>query len=93
MSGVAHLKNHLPAGSYAAAGYVCASIDYGPPEDRLGNIRDSKNAVRFLRANAATYQIDPARLAVVGGSMGGYLALMAGLTDGKEEFEPAQPYS
>jgi acetyl esterase/lipase len=79
-------------GILAAAGYVCASADYGPQWDRLGNILDCKNAVRFLRAHAADYQIDPARLAVVGGSMGGYLALMVGLTEGKAKFEPAQPY-
>jgi acetyl esterase/lipase len=79
-------------GILAAAGYVCASVDYGPQGDRLGNILDCKNAVRFLRAHAAAYQVDPARVAVVGGSAGGYLALMVGLTRGKAKFEPAQPY-
>lgn len=74
----------------AAAGYVAVSIDY-----RLGdgawptNLFDCKNAVRFLRANAARYSIDPARIGVAGGSAGGHLALMVALTSGAEGLEPA----
>lgn len=74
----------------AAAGYVAVSIDY-----QLGdrawptNLHDCKNAVRFLRAHAATYQIDPERIAVAGGSAGGHLALMVGFTGDQPEFEPA----
>lgn len=80
----------------AAAGYVAVSIDY-----RLGdgawptNLHDCKNAVRFLRAKAADYGVDPERIAVAGGSAGGHLALMVGLTAGLAEFEPtgaATPY-
>ena len=81
----------------AGAGYVAVSIDY-----RLGdgawptNLFDCKNAVRFLRAHAAEYRLDPNRIAVAGGSAGGHLALMVGLTAGKPELEPvgaATPYS
>jgi len=77
-------------GTLAAAGYVAVSIDY-----RLGdgawptNLHDCKNAVRFLRSHAADYQIDPKRIAVAGGSAGGHLALMTGLTADQAEFEPA----
>ena len=80
----------------AEAGYVAVSIDY-----RLGagawptNLFDCKNAVRFLRANAARYGIDPDRIAVAGGSAGGHLALMVALTAGKPGLEPtgdATPY-
>lgn len=77
-------------GILARAGYVAVSIDY-----RLGegawptNLFDGKNAVRFLRANAATYQLDPNRIAVAGGSAGGHLALMVALTAGMDGFEPA----
>jgi acetyl esterase/lipase len=79
-----------------AAGYVAVSIDY-----RLGegawptNIYDCKNAVRFLRAHAAEYHLDPNRIAVAGGSAGGHLALMVGLTADDPAFEPtvaATPY-
>jgi acetyl esterase/lipase len=83
-------------GTLAAAGYVAVSIDY-----RLGagawptNLYDCKNAVRFLRAHAAEYHLDPQRIAVAGGSAGGHLALMVGLTTDVAGFEPtdaATPY-
>ena len=83
-------------GTLADAGYVAVSIDY-----RLGdgawptNLYDCKNAVRFLRANAKKYGVDPARIGVAGGSAGGHLALMVALTGDKAGFEPptdATPY-
>jgi acetyl esterase/lipase len=76
-------------GILARAGYVAVSIDY-----RLGegawptNLFDCKNAVRFLRAHAAKYNLDPNRIAVAGGSAGGHLALMVALTAGKDGLEP-----
>ena len=77
-------------GILAKAGYVAVSVDY-----RLGegawptNLFDCKNAVRFLRANAAKYRLDPDRIGVAGGSAGGHLALMVALTAGEKGFEPA----
>jgi acetyl esterase/lipase len=77
-------------GTLARAGYVAVSVDY-----RLGDgawptlLFDCKNAVRFLRAQAARYRIDPARIAVGGGSAGGHLALLVALTAGQPELEPA----
>jgi acetyl esterase/lipase len=77
----------------AGAGYVAVSIDYKLGEGAWPtNLHDCKNAVRFLRANAAKYNIDPKRIAVAGGSAGGHLALMVALTTGKPELEPAGPY-
>ncbi len=81
-------------GTLAGAGYVAVSINY-----KLGrgawpqNLLDAKNAVRFLRAHAAEYGIDPDRIAVGGGSAGGHLALMVGFTLGQSELEPTAPYS
>ena len=46
-----------------------------------------KAAVRWLRANAAKYAIDPEAVAVVGYSAGGDLALMLGVTNGLQEWE------
>jgi acetyl esterase/lipase len=80
----------------ANAGYVCASINYGPwtqsPRAFRNNICDGKNAVRFLRVHAAEYHIDPSRIALFGGSAGANVALMAGLTAGDKDFEPLEPY-
>lgn len=64
----------------AERGYVTAAIEY-----RLGyeakfpaGMQDCNAAVRFLRANAARYHIDPKRIGAVGGSAGGHLVgLMA----------------
>jgi acetyl esterase/lipase len=43
-------------------------------------IRDGKAAVRFLRANAAEYGLDPERIAIWGNSAGGYIGAMMGAT-------------
>ena len=77
----------------ANAGYVAISINYKiGPGSWPTNLLDCKNGVRFLRAHAAEYHLDPARIAVAGGSAGGHLALMIGATMGKE-FEPDAPYA
>jgi acetyl esterase/lipase len=79
----------------AAAGYVCASINYKlDGDDRWPtNLFDCKNAVRFLRACASEYQIDPDRIGVIGGSAGGHLALMVAYTSDVPELTPTDsPY-
>lgn len=60
-----------------------ASIDYRlyPAFRFPAMIEDVKSAVRFLRAHAAAYGIDPERVAVVGHSAGGHLAALAALAD------------
>ncbi|RYG31572.1 alpha/beta hydrolase [bacterium] len=52
-------------------------------------IRDCRNAIRFLRKNAARFNIDPDRIAVMGGSAGGHLSLMAGVVP--ERFDDGGP--
>jgi acetyl esterase/lipase len=76
----------------AAAGYVCVSINHGPDQALQSNLLDCKNAVRFLRQHAADYHLDPSRIAIMGGSMGGYYALLVGFTAGRSELEPTEPY-
>lgn len=74
-------------------GYVAVSIDYGLHDAAWPQqLLDCKNAVRFLRANAVRYQVDPERIAVAGGSAGGFLALMVGFTADETALEPAAPY-
>ena len=72
----------------ARAGYVVVSCNYVlGPKDRPGvwprNIADCRDAVRWMRANADVLGLDPDRIAVAGGSAGGYLALMVGLSNDK----------
>lgn len=80
-------------GTLVGAGYVAVSINYKLGRDAWPqNLLDCKNAVRFLRAHAAEYGIDRDRIAVGGGSAGGHLALMVGLTIGDKALEPDAPY-
>lgn len=43
------------------------------------NIRDCRNAIRFIRQNAKRFNIDPNRIDVTGGSAGGHLSLMVAM--------------
>ena len=59
----------------AEAGFAVASIEYRTVRDGAtyrDGIADVKSAVRYLRANAAKYGIDPKRIAVWGESAGGF---------------------
>jgi acetyl esterase/lipase len=80
----------------ARNGYVCISIDYLlAAKDRPAwpqNLHDCKTAVRWLRAHADRYHVDPDRIGVIGGSAGGHLALMVGLTDAAAGLDPREPH-
>jgi acetyl esterase/lipase len=66
------------------SGFTVVSIDYRlAPETKLpGIIDDVKDAFRWIRGSAATLRIHPDRLAICGGSAGGYLTLMTGFAVG-----------
>lgn len=65
--------------AFAMRGYVTATIDYRPSSEAIfpAAVIDVKCCVKWIRANAAAYSIDPAHLALIGGSAGGHLAMMA----------------
>jgi acetyl esterase/lipase len=66
---------------YLNAGYAVVAVDYRlAPETHLSEIvRDVRDSLDWLRGDGAKrFRVDPERLAVVGHSAGGYLALMAG---------------
>jgi acetyl esterase/lipase len=73
----------------AARGYVAVTISYrlAPKFQFPAAVHDCKAAVRWLRANARKYAIDPKRIGVTGGSAGGHLAQFLGVTGGVREFE------
>ena len=62
----------------AGEGFVTANIFYRLSGDSPfpANIEDSKCAIRYLRANAPKYGIDPARIGIAGASAGGHLAML-----------------
>ncbi len=73
-------------------GYVVASIDYrlAPKYQFPAMLYDTKCAVRFLRAKADTYNIDPNRIGAMGDSAGGHLVSLLGTTDAKAGFEQGE---
>ncbi len=77
----------------AEHGYVAATANYrlAPRNQFPAAVQDCKAAVRFLRANAAKYNLDAAHIGALGGSAGGHLVLMLGLTAGVEDFEGSGP--
>lgn len=65
-----------------ANGYVVASVDYRKSNEATfpGALSDVKAAVRYLKANAAEYGINPDQVVIWGESAGAYLSLMTALT-------------
>jgi acetyl esterase/lipase len=57
------------------------------------NIYDCKSAVRYVRKNAAKYNIDPNRIAVMGSSAGGHLALLTALSDENQKLNDGALYT
>src|SRR5437870_4833486 len=78
--------------SLAQHGFVAATITYrlAPKYQFPAAVHDCKAAVRWLRANASKYNLDPKRIGVTGGSAGGHLAQFLGVTAGVSEFEGDQ---
>lgn len=72
----------------AKAGYVVAAAEYRVVPDTFpAPIEDAKAAVRYLRAHAQDYGIDPNRIGVLGDSAGGWLSQMMGMTNGEQRFD------
>lgn len=73
----------------AEHGYAAATITYrlAPQHKFPAAVHDSKAAVRWLRANAKTYKINPDKIGVTGGSAGGHLAQFLAVTANVPQFE------
>lgn len=65
----------------AKRGYVAAALSYRltPAYSYPAQMEDIQAAVRFLKAHAAQYHLDPQRIALWGASAGGHLAALAGV--------------
>jgi acetyl esterase/lipase len=72
----------------ARSGYVIASIEYRHSREALApaQVQDVKAAIRFMRANASRYNINPGKVGVIGSSSGGHLAALVGTSDGEVTF-------
>lgn len=72
-----------------AKGFVVADVPYRePPTDKLPTgVEDVKCAIRYLRAHAADFHINPNQVGVFGCSRGGHMAAMVGVTDSRAEMD------
>jgi acetyl esterase/lipase len=82
----AEYRSSSVSADLARAGYVVVSCNYVlGSKSKEGvwprNIADCREAVRWVRAHAQELGVNPDKIAVAGGSAGGYLALMVGLSD------------
>jgi acetyl esterase/lipase len=75
--------------SLLTQGYAVAAINYRLSQHALwpAQIEDCKAAVRWLRAHATMYGLDPDRFAAYGHSAGGHLAAMLGVTGEVRQFD------
>jgi acetyl esterase/lipase len=79
------LLNHL-----AQIGWTGFNIDYrlSPGATFPDQIVDVKRAIAWVRDNAEELRIDPAMITITGGSAGGHLTALAGLTENAPEYQP-----
>jgi acetyl esterase/lipase len=82
-------KDRCPAQRLVARGYAVASINYRLSQHATfpAQIEDGKAAVRWLRAHAQEYGLDPRRFGVWGASAGGHLVALLGTAGDVKELE------
>lgn len=82
-------KENCPSIRFLRYGYAAASINYRLSQHAIfpAQIEDCKAAVRFLRANADKYNIDPNRIGVWGSSAGGHLVALLGTAGDVNQFD------
>ncbi len=79
--------------AFARSGYVVAMVTHRSARDGYkapAFLEDVKTAIRYLRANAGTYKIDPERIGIWGTSSGGNTALLVGLTADDPAYKTAE---
>ncbi len=78
----------------AQRGFVTALVSYRLSTEAKypAALHDCKAALRCLRAHAKELKLDPARIGCMGGSAGGHLSGLTGMTSGLAEFEGEGPF-
>ncbi|HXT59072.1 MAG TPA: prolyl oligopeptidase family serine peptidase [Pirellulales bacterium] len=81
------------AAEFLKRGYTVFAVVHGSqPRYTIPEcIADLNRSVRFIRAHAADYKIDPARIGITGGSAGGHLSLMQGTAGDLGDEKAADP--
>jgi acetyl esterase/lipase len=82
-------KDNCPALPFVGRGYAVASINYRLSQHAPfpAQIEDCKAAVRWLRAHAREYHLDPDHVGAWGASAGGHLVALLGTSGGVKEWE------
>jgi len=77
------------AAKLVANGYVAVSINYRLSGEAVfpAGVHDAKAAIRFIRANAATYRVNPDKIGTWGASAGGYFSAILGTSGGDTYLE------
>jgi acetyl esterase/lipase len=77
------------AKTLAENGFVAITVTYrlAPKHQFPAAVNDVKASVRWLRANAEKYHLDPNRIGAIGDSAGGHLALFLGVTGNVKQFD------
>lgn len=75
----------------AGEGFVVASLEYRLAAEAPfpAQVQDARAALRFLKANAPRYGIDPSRTGIWGGSAGGHLSALTAMSCGDASLDPA----
>ena len=93
----AHMEQ--PARQLAQAGYVAFCVDYRLVDAAAGchrwpaQLDDAQRAVRWVRAHAGTYGVEPRHVGTFGWSAGGQLAALLGTRDTRDVTAPMASYS
>ncbi len=71
-------------------GYVCFNVSYrlSPGATWPEHLIDVKRAIAWIREHAAEYGVDPSFITIIGGSAGGHITAMTGLTLGERSLQP-----
>lgn len=71
-------------------GYVCFNVSYrlSPGATWPDHLTDVKRAIAWVREHAEDYGVDPSFVAITGGSAGGHITAMVGLTQGDTTLQP-----
>ena len=82
-------KKDMPLGKLVAEGYAVASVDYRLSTEAKfpAQIHDLKAAIRFLRGHEPDWKLAAKEILIAGGSAGGHLAALVGVSNGNAELE------
>jgi acetyl esterase/lipase len=82
-------KDRCPAVPFVPHGYAVASVNYRLSQHAKfpAQIEDCKAAIRWLRAHAGEYSLEPSQIGVWGASAGGHLVALLGTSGGAKELE------